>query len=393
MHRRVRNWSKNQQLRPNIANKKLENHQPQTKDREKSENWLIHTSPAGKCQSSWDICLRVSKRPRERWTPGSVHTTPRQHESLLYISGSLLIRTHFFPKYKFIQRKRNPSFFSLPLSPVLLCRQFENCSVKTFLPTSCTQWLPASKRSTIPEKISFSPFAQFIYKSVHVFEKKKTGWQVNTFKFCRHHCSGCSSKCQVCTLLLFLVGSNLCSLVQWKQILSKKLRTQYTQNFHKHILETQFKIAATYPPHKQSDCFSCSAVLHKLNEAHDWEWLKQTKWIQKRRVHLVCVNPKVCKTGMSWYSDTRRIRKFFCHCPPFSFNRPEFSFCKAPACVYSKEGPIHTGPGMRRATQANGTCWCEWGCPHCTKQHQMKNVPNCACIASCGLCGLGLNTF
>ncbi len=48
-------------------------------------------------------------------------------------------------------------------------------------------------------------------------------------------------------------------------------------------------------------------------------------------------------------------------------------------------GPIHTG--RAHATQANGTCWCEWECPHCT---QATSKDLCLNLCTRIQCGLGL---
>ncbi len=56
-----------------------------------------------------------------------------------------------------------------------------------------------------------------------------------------------------------------------------------------------------------------------------------------------------------------------------------------------RPNPHRTRDATRNATQANGTCWCEWGCPHCTQAR--KNVPIYAHVVSRVLCGLGLRTL
>ncbi len=53
-------------------------------------------------------------------------------------------------------------------------------------------------------------------------------------------------------------------------------------------------------------------------------------------------------------------------------------------CNIKKDlGPIHTG--RARATQANGTCWYEWGCPHCTQATSKDLHSNVRTHAQCGL--------
>ena len=47
-----------------------------------------------------------------------------------------------------------------------------------------------------------------------------------------------------------------------------------------------------------------------------------------------------------------------------------------------RPNPHRTWDATGNATQANRTCWCEWGCT-ARKQHQKKNVRICACVASC----------
>ena len=49
-------------------------------------------------------------------------------------------------------------------------------------------------------------------------------------------------------------------------------------------------------------------------------------------------------------------------------------------------GSIHTGRGMRRPMQANGTCWCECGCPHCTQAISKEKLFEFACASHPASC-------
>ncbi len=62
---------------------------------------------------------------------------------------------------------------------------------------------------------------------------------------------------------------------------------------------------------------------------------------------------------------------------------------KAPFCF--RPNPHRMRDATRNTTQANGTCWCEWGVHTARKQHQRKNVPICQCVVSHVPCGLGLS--
>ncbi len=64
---------------------------------------------------------------------------------------------------------------------------------------------------------------------------------------------------------------------------------------------------------------------------------------------------------------------------------PTFGFDPSPSD--QKPWPlIHTGRATRRKT--NGTCWCEWECPHCTQATSKDLHSN---LRARVLCGLGLN--
>ncbi len=41
-----------------------------------------------------------------------------------------------------------------------------------------------------------------------------------------------------------------------------------------------------------------------------------------------------------------------------------------------RPNPHRTQDAMRNATQANGTCWCEWGCPHCIQATLKEKLSN-----------------
>ncbi len=68
-----------------------------------------------------------------------------------------------------------------------------------------------------------------------------------------------------------------------------------------------------------------------------------------------------------------------------------FSCRSVHSLVRENQGPIHTGRGTRRTTRRKqiGPVDVNGGIHTAHKQHQRKNVPICARVASCVLCGWG----
>ncbi len=57
-----------------------------------------------------------------------------------------------------------------------------------------------------------------------------------------------------------------------------------------------------------------------------------------------------------------------------------------------RPNPHRMRDATRNAIKANGTCWCEWGCPHRMQATSKGKTFEFACACGvCILCGLGLN--
>ncbi len=47
-----------------------------------------------------------------------------------------------------------------------------------------------------------------------------------------------------------------------------------------------------------------------------------------------------------------------------------------PPPMGGRPNPHRTQDATRKATRANGTCWCEWGCPHCMQATSKEKWTN-----------------